>query len=44
MFEPPELNTVNYHVAEWFTDTHAQLAGIVKNWTQRQMENNDNAV
>ena len=44
MFEPPELNTVNYHVAEWFTDTHSQLAGIVKNWTQRQMENNDNAV
>lgn len=44
MFEPPELNIVNYHVAEWFTDTHAQLAEIVKNWTQRQMENNDNAV
>ena len=44
MFEPPELNIVNYHVKEWFTDTHAQLSEIVKNWTQRQMENNDNAV
>ena len=44
LFEPPDLSVVNYHVAKWFTDTHAQLAEVVKNFTQRQMENNNNAV
>tara|TARA_B100001057_G_scaffold497533_1_gene601897 strand:+ start:6640 stop:7074 length:435 start_codon:yes stop_codon:yes gene_type:complete len=29
-------HTIDYHVAQWFEDTHAQLAEVVKNW----MENN----
>ena len=26
----------DYHVAEWFNDTHAQLADVVKNYMERQ--------
>ena len=31
MFEKPEYK-VNYHVNEWFDDTHAQLVKVVKNY------------
>jgi adenylylsulfate kinase len=30
MFEDP--GEVNYHVREWFTDTHAQLGQVVQNY------------
>ena len=33
MFEIPR--TIDYHVAEWFNDTHAQLAEVVKNWMKK---------
>jgi len=34
MFEqPPECN---YHVAEWFNNTHEQLVKVVKNYMQKQ--------
>jgi hypothetical protein len=34
MFESP-LDKVNYHVAEWFNDTHAQLMPVVQTWMER---------
>ena len=34
MFTTPEY--FDYHVAEWFNDTHAQLADLVKNYMERQ--------
>lgn len=33
MFEAPK--NVNYHVAKWFEDTHAQLLPIIKNYMER---------
>ena len=27
---------VNYHVAEWFNDTHAQLSDVVKNYIEKK--------
>jgi len=33
MFEKPYK--CNYHVAEWFEDTHAQLLPIIKNYMER---------
>ena len=33
MFEPPM--EVNYHVKEWFNDTHAQLVLVVQNYMAR---------
>ena len=33
MFERP-IN-VNYHVAHWFNDTHAQLLEVVQTWMER---------
>ena len=33
MFEKP--SDVNYHVAEWFNDTHAQLLEVVQNYMER---------
>ena len=33
MFEQP--TKVNYHVAEWFNDTHAQLLEVVQNYMER---------
>jgi len=33
MFEKP--TDVNYHVANWFEDTHAQLLPIIKNYMER---------
>ena len=34
MFEPPK--NVDYHVAEWFNDTHAQLVEVIKNYMDRR--------
>ena len=34
MFEKP--TNVNYHVAEWFNDTHAQLLEVVQNYMERE--------
>ena len=36
MFEKPEK--VNYHVAKWFDDTHAQLADVVNNYMRKKKE------
>ena len=33
MFQAP--TKFDYHVAEWFNDTHAQLADVVKNYMER---------
>ena len=33
MFEKPEK--VDYHVAKWFDDTHAQLLPFVKSWMEK---------
>ena len=33
MFEKP--TDVNYHVSEWFNDTHAQLLEVVQNYMER---------
>jgi len=30
MFEKPDLSTVNYHVSQWFDDTHDTLAVAVE--------------
>ena len=35
MFEKP--TDVNYHVAEWFNDTHAQLLEVVQNYMERDI-------
>ena len=34
IFQPPVK--VNYHVAEWFNDTHAQLSDVVKNYMEKK--------
>lgn len=36
MFEKPP--TWNYHVAEWFNDTHSQLMDVVKAWMERNQK------
>lgn len=36
MFEKPA--DVNYHVNDWFDDTHAQLVKVVKNYMLRQQD------
>jgi len=33
LFETPD--TVDYHVAKWFTDTHQQLTQVVETWRER---------
>ena len=33
MFEAPDK--VDYHVAEWFNDTHAQLVEVVQSWMRK---------
>lgn len=30
---------VDYHVAKWFEDTHAQLVDVVKNYMERKAKN-----
>ena len=34
MFEKPAYK-VDYHVAEWFEDTHAQLVPVIERWMMR---------
>ena len=34
VFEKPNYK-VDYHVAEWFSDTHAQLVPVIKRWMAR---------
>ena len=36
MFENPEKADVDYHVAEWFDDTHQQLVPIVERWMKKR--------
>ena len=38
IFEKPEINTINYHVAKWFDDTPEQLEKVFQNFVQRQYE------
>ena len=33
MFESPD--SVDYHVAEWFNDTHTQLLQVVQKWMEK---------
>ena len=40
MFEPPKKTDVDYHVAQWFDDTHAQLAEVIKDWTKKRNRRN----
>ena len=35
MFQSP--NSVDYHVAEWFHDTHAQLTDVVQKWMKKNV-------
>ena len=35
MFVRPERNEYDYHVAEWFDDTHVELMKVVSKWMQR---------
>jgi adenylylsulfate kinase len=34
MFENP--TSCDYHVKEWFTDTHQQLSEVIKNYMEKQ--------
>ena len=36
MFEPLEKGQYDYHVSEWFDDTHEQLVKIVKGYMNRE--------
>ena len=36
MFQPLEKGQYDYHVSEWFDDTHLQLVEIVKNYMEKQ--------
>ncbi len=38
LFEKPDLSTIDYHVAQWFNDTHDTLAQAV----ERHIRNNRN--
>ena len=35
MFEKPQRHDIDYHVAQWFTDTAEQLKPVVERWRQR---------
>ena len=35
IFQKPDLRQVNYHVNEWFDDTHTQLVDIIKTYMER---------
>ena len=35
IYEPLDLNEYNYHVAEWFNDTHEKLMEVLKGYSQR---------
>lgn len=32
MFQTPDKTDIDYHVAEWFNDTHEQLAQVIKSY------------
>ena len=36
MFENPKKVDVDYHVAEWFNDTHVQLVPIIERYMKKQ--------
>jgi len=36
MFEPLSKEEYNYHVSEWFHDTHDQLVKVVKNYMEKK--------
>lgn len=36
MFERPYKAYVNYHVSEWFNDTHEQLFKVLKSWMEHR--------
>lgn len=36
MFEAPEKSKFNYHVSEWFDDTHTQLVKVLDNFLKKQ--------
>lgn len=40
MFEKPDKSWVNYHVSEWFNDTHSQLVAIIDRYMQRTQNGN----
>ena len=35
MFQVPNRRKIDYHVAEWFHDTHAQLVEVVQSWMRK---------
>ena len=35
MFVPPYMAYVDYHVAQWFDDTHEVLVQVVRTWMER---------
>ena len=35
IFQKPDLKEINYHVNEWFDDTHTQLVDIIKTYMER---------
>ena len=36
MFEPLEREEFNYHVSEWFDDTHEKLMEVLKEYSKRE--------
>ena len=36
MFENPQKYDIDYHVAEWFNDTHTQLVPIIERYMKKQ--------
>lgn len=38
MFVKPERSEYDYHVAEWFDDTHVELMKVVSKWMRRNEE------
>jgi len=35
MFQSPDFADVDYHVADWFNDTHEQLALVIRKYLER---------
>ena len=36
IFQKPDISSVNYHVNQWFNDTHQQLVKVVSNFMLRK--------
>ena len=36
MFENPQKYDIDYHVSEWFNDTHTQLVPIIERYMKKQ--------